>query len=257
MSRKLKITLETSHYNNSLAMKPDTDGCFNVIVGATNVFNTSGAKYVHNDKVVNIFSPNGEMLKRVKQGVMKAEKGHPMPKPGMSPSDYLKRVYMIDDDNVACDILNLRLSKTPVNLGDKNTMVYPTYALIKPSGPHGETLYNSLVSDVDNTAFSVRSITVDYYVGTVLHKEFKYIVNYDWVHAPGIPIAKSSMWKAFGLESNTDVSIEITMEDIEKLSSDLSSMTSIGLESATAIVDDLKSMLKTCSGDDCIYKQWQ
>ena len=258
MSKKLKISIETTLYGgNSLAMQPDENGCFSIIVGATNVYNSSGAKYIHNDKVNKMFAMGSSMLTRVKNGEMQAESGHPMPKAGMTSAEYLKRVYLIDADNVACDILDLKLSSNPVNLGRKNTMVYPVHAKIKPTGPHGDALYESLTDPDSDTAFSVRSITVDYVVDGVTHKEFKYIVNYDWVHAPGIEIAKASMWKAFGLEAVDGVSVEISFEDIKSLEQEFTNMSGISLESKNEILADLEGMFKACTTDDCIYKQWR
>ena len=258
MSKKLKISIETTLYGgNSLAMHPDENGCFNIIVGATNVFNSAGAKYIQNDKITKMFSLNSSMMKRVKNGEMQAERGHPMPKPGMSSADYLKRVYLIDADNIACDILDLKLSVNPVNLGKKNTMVYPVYAKIKPSGPHGDALYESLTDPESDTAFSVRSITVDYVVDGITHKEFKYIINYDWVHAPGIEIAKASMWKMFALEAVDDISIEISLEDITSLEQEFTNISGISLENKNEILTELKGMFNACTTDDCIYKQWR
>jgi hypothetical protein len=174
--------------NKAGKLKPDAKGYYTLVLGALDVHNSMGAFYPLNS-AKHVFESSSSLMRRIANGNCRGECGHPKPLPGMSTRDFLQRVMTIEETNVCCHFRNVRLETQEVK--DKNGRpVVAVIGEVKPSGPKGEFLKESLENEDENVCFSVRSLTNDHMAPNgVLQKNIKTIVTWDWVVEPGISVA--------------------------------------------------------------------
>jgi hypothetical protein len=185
--------------NKAGVLKPDKDGYYNgIVLGAFNVFNNGGAYYVFSERVKAMFEKSSQLMRRLADGALRSEYGHPRLLPGMKPSEFLTRVLDIYEPNVCCHIRSVSLDFNQIT--DKNGQtVVAVLGSIKPMGPMGASLKASLDNPNENVCFSVRSLTDDRAFGGTIQKDIKLIVTWDYVNEPGIQVAKK--WNSPSLES--------------------------------------------------------
>lgn len=201
--------------------KPDDKGYHSLILGGFNTYNTSGAYYPLKP-IKELMSASSVLMRRINRGQLRSELGHPHKLPKESLSSFISRIAYIDEKNVCAHIASVSLEYT----GNNNDPVY-VRGNIKPAGPYAETLKQSLNNSEENTAFSLRSMTLDRYIDGVLIKHIKQIFTWDYVNEPGI--AKANKWNDAGLESinsnkkhnglvlvDNDEVIVITKDDLEE-----------------------------------------
>lgn len=178
----------------------DEDGYYTVIVGALDVYNHSGAFY-RLDTARKLFESSSSFMRRVNDGALKAEWGHPKHKPGMSKRQFISRVLQIDETNICASFKEIWLDHTSIK-DENDKSVVTIMAKVKPSGPMGKYLQEMLDDPNQNVCFSIRSLTDDIPVGMVIHKHINIIVTFDAVIEPGISWAKK--WNAPSLEALYD-----------------------------------------------------
>jgi hypothetical protein len=183
--------------NKTGLLKPDADGYYTMVVGALGVFNSAGQYYVWNEQVKALFDSSSAMQRRVADGSLRGEYGHPRPSPNMKPSDFLARVLDIFEPNVCCHFRKITLDFNNVR-DAKGQMVVAIVAEVKPSGPMGPALAASLANPSENVCYSIRSLTTDSIIGGGVQKLLRTIVTFDNVNEPGISVAKK--WNAPSLE---------------------------------------------------------
>lgn len=220
--------------NKAGSLKPDADGYYRLVVGALNVFNSVGQYYVYNEQVKQLFASSSALQRRIADGALRSEYGHPRMQPGMKPSEYLMRILEIYEPNVCAHIRSITLDFN--NIQDRNGQtVVAIIAEVKPSGPMGPALKQSLENPSENVCFSIRSLTDDHQIGGVVQKFLKTIVTWDYVNEPGISVAKK--WHAPGLE-NLDEPRRITPAQL-RLVVDNTKGRGKGLESTHQLAVDL------------------
>ena len=74
-------------------------------------------------------------------------------------------------------------------MDDKGKPVTAVIGMVKPSGPRGPALRESLDNPDENVAFSVRSLTNDTFENGGHQKHMKQLITWDYVNEPGISIA--------------------------------------------------------------------
>lgn len=183
--------------NKAGVLPRDEEGYYTVIVGALDVHNQSGAFY-HLKTAEKLFESSSSFMRRVNDGVLKAEWGHPKKAPGMSNRDFISRVIRIDEDEICAHFKEIWLDYDSVkDAGGKGVVVI--MAKVKPTGPKGAYLQEMLDDPNQNVCFSIRSLTDDSVIGMTVHKHINLIVTFDAVIEPGIIHAKK--WNAPSLES--------------------------------------------------------
>ncbi len=186
--------------NKAGSLKPNAEGYYTLVLGALNVFNSGGAYYPF-ESAKTLFKESSSLMRRIANGALRGEYGHPRKDPNMSMRDFIHRVGDIYEPNVCCHIRKVTIDYTSV----KDEHGRPVIAIIgevKPSGPMGHALKASLENPSENVCFSIRSLTQDNYVGGTLHKHLKTIVTWDYVNEPGLSVAKK--WHSPALESMED-----------------------------------------------------
>lgn len=201
---------------------PDADGYYTVVLGGLNCYNSAGEYYVA-DRVIDIFRDSSVFMRRVKNGALFAEVGHPRRLPGMSMADFYARIIDIDDKNICAHIseVSLDLKFGLKNPDLKNPEMIAIMGKVKPAGNQAETMKLSLENRKQNTAFSVRGITTNHERNGRVERELTRVITFDHVVEPGIKPA----CKAFvpGLESylqtsNQEVLNEqIFLETVERM----------------------------------------
>lgn len=181
-------------------LPPDADGYYVMPVGALNVFNSVGQYYVL-EGAKDLFDNSSIFQRRIANGCLKGELGHPKRAQGMSMDDYLARILTIEETNVCCHFRKIWLDYDfgKNNPQFKNPGMVAIMAEVKPSGPKGESLKQSFDNPHENVCFSIRSLTRDYYERGQCYRVLQQIVGFDAVTEPGLALA--TMWSAPALES--------------------------------------------------------
>lgn len=161
-------------------LKPDSDGYYELIIGGLNTYNSVGEYYTA-DGARALFEQSSSFMRRIKNGCLKGESGHPKKLPGMSADDYIRRVLTIEETNVCCHFKEIWLDESfgRQNPQYRNNALVAVKAKIKPSGPRGEALRASLENKNENVCFSIRAFTKDYYQRGQTIRVLDQIVTWD------------------------------------------------------------------------------
>lgn len=215
--------------NKAGILKPDEDGYYTVVLGALDVYNSSGAFYPF-ESAKQIFKESSSLMRRIASGSLRGEYGHPKRLPGMSMRDFVSRILEIHEENVSHHIKEVTIDYNSV----KDASGKPVIAIIgkvKPSGPMGPALKESLDNPEENVCFSIRSLTQDIRVGGTIHKNLKTVVSWDYVNEPGLDVAKK--WHSPSLESLTD-EVYITAQQLGSVR-DYQSNAGVSMESSSGV----------------------
>lgn len=187
--------------NKTGTLKADAAGYYEVTLGALDFYNSAGAYYPAAPSR-KMFEDSSQLMRRVKNGALRGEYGHPKFTPGMSKRDFLMRVLDINEQSVSHHISEVWIDEE--NVKDKaGKKVIAVVGRIRPTGPFGDALAKALENPKENVCFSVRSLTDDYTAKSGNHvKVFKEIVTWDYVNEPGISVANKYEFAALeSLES--------------------------------------------------------
>lgn len=168
-------------------LEPDATGYYEVVLGAFGSHNSSGA-YYPDDKVKKLFTSSSELMNRVQNGRLYGEWGHPKMDPGMSTRDYLVKLLIMHEEQFSHHIKKLELHENFTNAN--NTPCLGVIGWVKPFGPRGHLLEESLKTPEQNCCFSLRSISLDSRdsSGRLIKNPVK-IITYDCVGEPGLDVA--------------------------------------------------------------------
>lgn len=213
-------------------LKQDADGYREVVVGALNVYNSAGQFYVY-EGARNLFEQSSQLMRRVSKGNLRGEYGHPKMLPGMSNEQFANRVMSIWESEVCCHFREITLDFERVK-DEQGKPVIAIVAWVKPSGPRGPALEQSLANKNENVCFSIRAFTDDFREGMLIKRQLRTIVTWDYVNEPGISVAEK--FKAPSLENLVDVNL--SRGEIERA---LKQPAALGLaqESALLTADEL------------------
>lgn len=246
MSNIVKFT-ETifSERNKQGVLKPDEHGYYTVILGGLNTFNSVGEYYTA-EKAIELFKESSSLMRRIRNGALYAELGHPKRLPGMSLEDFYNRILTIDEGNICGHIseitLDLDYGKNHPELN--NPQLIAIIGKIKPAGPKAQALQIALDNPKQNAAFSVRGLTENVYRNGRVERILTNIITWDHVVEPGIAIAN----KAFSpvLESRKTNITEIEDHLIDKAVMKKvinNTMDKVSLESNREMMNEILSSL--------------
>lgn len=182
---------------------PDSDGYFTVVVGALNTYNSAGEYYTAQG-ATELFNSSSIFMRRIKNGALYAEVGHPKRLPGMSNDEFYNRVLSIEKTNVCGHISEITLDPTfgAKNPELNNPELIAIIAKVKPAGPKAEALRIALENPKQNSAFSIRALTENKFRNGRVERRLTTIVTFDFVLEPGISVATKAM--SPGLESREE-----------------------------------------------------
>lgn len=183
--------------NKAGKLTPDADGYYTVVLGALDFYNSAGSFYPF-ESAKALFHESSTLMRRIANGCLHGEMGHPRKTPGMSQRDFVNRVMDIYEPNIACHIRKVTIDHGSV----KDANGRPCIAIIgeiKPTGPMGPALKEALDNPSQNVCFSIRSLTNDTMVNGTVHKHLRAICTWDVVVEPGISVA--TKWRSPALES--------------------------------------------------------
>jgi len=216
-------------------LKQDSNGYYECVVGALNVFNSAGHYYVY-EQAKELFESSSQLMRRVSRGALRGEYGHPKPLPGMSNDQFANRVMSIHEENTCCHHKEITLDFDRVKDADGK----PVIAIISkvcPSGPNGAALERSLKNKDENVCFSIRAFTDDFRENGITKRILKSVVTFDYVMEPGIAVAekfKSPALEAFAKEDG----LSFSRGEIER-GANISIALGIATESSLLTVNEL------------------
>jgi hypothetical protein len=178
----------------------DENGYYTMPIGGLNVYNSAGQYYTL-EGAKQLFEASSIFMRRVQNGCLKAEVGHPKRLPGQSMDDYMSRILSIEETNTCAHFKEIWLDESygKNNPQFKNPNMVAIMAKVKPSGPKGDSLRASFENPDENVCFSIRSLTRDYFEKGQCYRVLQQVVTWDFVTEAGIHIANK--WDSPALES--------------------------------------------------------
>lgn len=212
--------------NKAGQLKKDENGYYDVVLGAFDYFNSRKDFYPF-APAKRMFEESSNLMRRISNGALRGECGHPRRQPGQSMPEFINRILDIYEPNTACHFREVWIDDESMK-GEGGRPIIAVRAWVKPSGPMGPALQKALDNPHENVCFSIRSLTRDVQTpqGTFI-KNIAEIITWDWVNEPGINIANKYSHPA--LESvATDV---VFTESHLRAVRELQAADSIGVES--------------------------
>ena len=139
------------------------------------------------EEACNIFKGSSTFQRRVKEGCLFAENGHPNKLPHMTMNDYFERIMTIEEGNVCGHIAEVTLRD---DLRSKYNGTVPIEISVCPDGVHADIMRNAFKNPKRNVCFSIRALTRDEYVNGVNRRKLVTVVTFDMVNESGIGIAR-------------------------------------------------------------------
>lgn len=195
-------------------LKPDSDGYYTMPIGGLNAFNSVG-HYYPLEGAKHLFESSSMFMRRVAEGALYAELGHPKQTPGMSNDDYLQRILTLEETNLVAHFKEIWLdgSYGKNNPEFKNPNLIAIMAKVKPAGPKGHVLKGAFENINENVFFSIRALTRDFVQRSVRQRVLDTIITFDNVNLNGI--ANANKWSSPALESICEQSF--TTKQLERI----------------------------------------
>lgn len=214
--------------NKAGLLKPDNQGYYTVILGALDFPNSVGYTYV-SQTALHLFQDNSPFIRRINQGYLTGECGHPKRAPGMSYDDYMVRIHTLEETNISHHISKVWLD---FNQRQQYNGAVLIMGKVKPSGPKGAALLEALQNAAQNVAFSIRSFTKDDNVRRQKHLDT--ILTWDWVSEPGLSVANKFQNPSLeSLVTPVDVPLELLQNAYQ-----VSLSRGLGFESASNLMQE-------------------
>lgn len=227
--------------NKKGIIAPDENGYYPILLGGLDVYNTKGEFYCG--------KASGDVLKtakllnrRLDKMNLNGECGHPK-RTNENDFQFLNRIYTIEETRISHHIKKVWYDTEGVFDPLTGKKIIAFVGLVKPKGPYGEALEQSITNPDENTCFSVRAITDTRYSTRGVIKVVKDISTWDWVNEPGIPIATkmcSPSLESEDLRNQANDSFVFNEHVVKGLMKRLKANEGIGLES-----DEIASLLYT------------
>lgn len=164
------------------ALRPDEDGYYSVVLAVLDATSRNRTFYDVDSIIREITDPKTVFNQMLTQGNLRGEYGHP------SKESSLDRIGEILEDRVAFHISKIWTGEKLENGG------IPVYGKIRPCGPHGKYVEQSLLNPKENTTFSLRCLMTQK-VDTAnnrLYRTVKQLITFDYVNMPGY--LEASKW---------------------------------------------------------------
>ena len=227
-------------------LTPDESGYYTLVLGALNTFNSAGEYYTA-EGALSLFENSSQLMRRIKNGALYSELGHPKREPKMSLEEFYHRVITIDERNICAHIkevtLDFNYGKNHPELNNPNLIAI--IGKVKPAGAKAQALQLALENPSENAAFSVRGLTENKYKNGTVLRVLTNIITWDYVVEPGISIASKAHSPAveskhYALEELEDTIIH--KELMKKVINEEISF--VGMESSRVLYEDLLSSLE-------------
>lgn len=232
-------------------LPPDSDGYYTLPVGGLNVHNSAGDFYIL-DGAKELFQ-NSSFLRRVQNGALKGEVGHPVREPNMRDDQFLDRFLTIRETNICCHFSEVWLDEKSMRDKRGNPIV-AIMAKVKPSGPMGHVLKESLENQKENFGFSVRGFTKDIPNGQNKLRLLKTIITFDYVLEPGIEIA--TKFNSPALEDLTTLIDKPLLPEVFKAYEKKTMANGMVLESSKILKEELSWINDKDQPYTPVYRNW-
>lgn len=238
-----------SSKNKKGVITPDSNGYYEVIVGALNSYNSAGEYYTAQG-ALQLFENSSHLMRRIKNGALYSELGHPKKAPDMSMEQFYNRVITIEETNICGHFSEIYLD---FDFGKKNAELnspdlIAIIAKVKPAGPKSNALQIALENPKQNAAFSIRGLTENKYINGRVERRLTNIITFDHVVEGGISIAHKHMAPSLEKYNTGDTYItELTDTLIDKstLKTVLTkSLSTVGMESNNELFRDILKSLE-------------
>jgi len=172
--------------NKGGILKPDEQGYYTVVLGALGVQNSSGEMYVDSTIARQTFQNNGTLMRRINQGLLRGEWGHPDPSDFPNFMMFERRVRAIKEDRISHHISEVWLEE----IDYQGKKVLGILGKVRPSGPYGKAMQDALENPNENVTFSGR------YYSNISNKsgqrcrEIHTVATWDFVSEPGVEMAQ-------------------------------------------------------------------
>lgn len=168
-------------------LKCSADGYYTVILGGLGIDNEHGTHYADCATTRKLIEGSSDLTRRLKRGQLYAEWGHPKYDPGMSDQQRQMRARKIVEDRVCGTFRKIWLETCKDEEGNPFVAIMGE---IKPFGPFGQYLKESLDNPDNNTCFSGR-----YWSNRTIRNgqyvlEIHTVGTWDFVLEPGIAQAQ-------------------------------------------------------------------
>lgn len=173
--------------NAAGTLKKNSNGYYDMIVGALNMTNNKGEFYDYNYGK-RFFDEASDLVRMASKGVLRGEYGHPNQETGQSDDKFVERLLRIDEKSACCHHKRIYLDFDRYKDGGGRPIV-GIMSEVSPSGPYGEPLDKQINNGSENVCFSIRCFSMPHRVGGRVIKEMKHVVTFDYVNEPGIAMA--------------------------------------------------------------------
>lgn len=255
MHQKIVLSNKILPMLNKQGIVPkNEDGSYTTVFGAIGVDNSAGMHYTDSGVTRALFNPDSDLMRRVTQGLMKAEWGHPKHPPGVSSQVRNARARQIHEDRICGVITKLWLEDRTHHDGKTYTCIVGN---IKPFGPFGQYLREGLEDGDINITFSGRYWSAANLVGNKYHLEIREIGTFDCVSEPGI--AQSTKYNSPTLEDNCTLDKEVLIREAMMYNQSVKTGQMVTMESDAYIkLPELITALgiqdRTTSASDDVYE---
>lgn len=256
MSQILFTSTKLSMLGKEGVLKKDKDGYYTVVLGALNIFNSAGEYYVANG-ARQLFEKDAILMRRISNGNLKGENGHPKFPIGGKMRDYIERLMTIEETNVISHYKEVWLEE---DFGKKNPRfgnpsMVGIFAKVCPSGEKAAVLQRALENPSENVNFSIRAFTRDYVEGGKTYRVLESIVTWDVVGEPGLHVANK--WDSPSLENLKLVdnwSRSVSKKDLQYVSSKIPQNAS--MESSREMVNSLLHYYEKPLENKSVISNW-
>ena len=132
LNPKLKFSCSTLPVINGYTLKastPDSEGCYEVIVGALNIPTRNNVIYDPDSVVDAMRDPKGRFRICLEDGNLAGEYGHPR----VDTKDDLNRLLYIDEKQISHYFRSIWIDEKPIMIHGQEA--HPIRARVKPAGP--------------------------------------------------------------------------------------------------------------------------
>jgi len=237
---------------------PDEDGYYTLVIGGLNTSNNTGSWYYTAEGAKELFGPGSLLHRKIANGCLRAEVGHPKQRDGQSMESYLSSLMDIDMNNVCAHIKDVWLDEQygKQNPHLNNPALIAIMGKVKPSGPKASILKEALESKHQNVCFSIRSLADEQFIRGKRVRKLLDIVTFDFVNEGGVLVA--SKWDSPATESiDNDLMprIPVVRETLQRIAKPVATKQAMfSLESVSTAEHILKTHLSTTPPP--IYRKW-
>lgn len=217
----------------------DGNGYYDTILGAFDYFNNKNMYYDFN-AVRDIFQASSDLMRRIKNGNLHGECGHPRRLPGMSAAEFMHRCLDIQEPNISHHIREVWIDDKSI-VDPSGKPIIAVRGWVKPAGPKGPALKEAYDNNAENVCFSVRSFADEKRgPNNSIIRLIRLLVTWDWVMEPGINIANKYSHPA--LESF--IGDQYFTDSILDEAANMQRMLGVANESANDMLDILMKSFK-------------